>query len=307
MATSALEIFEQLGAVPGSVVMPVGQGTLLIGVWRGFQALQAAGVAGPLPQLIGVQARACAPIWAVQHSGSAGLGWIQEGETLAEGYGSCSRCGVTWCCSRGDRRLDGGCGWSEIRAAGQFGLQWSQRRTDVCCGLAALRNGAAPAEPVVAVLTGSGYKHAADLRTRPEAPGAWGRRRVWNGEERMKPRVVITGMERSAIGLTVAETWRNALEGVEASPRSRCSFDRPERPYRRRVKNFQPSNTWRPRGSAPRPFRAVGYRRERPWCDPGLRSTTATPTRRRHRFLRRRQSADDPGYDVDHREEGRAG
>jgi threonine synthase len=37
------------------------------------------------PRLIGVQAQACAPIWAVFHSGAAGLEWVQEGETVAEG------------------------------------------------------------------------------------------------------------------------------------------------------------------------------------------------------------------------------
>jgi threonine synthase len=34
---------------------------------------------------VGVQALACAPIWAVFMYGSSGLGWVTEGETLAEG------------------------------------------------------------------------------------------------------------------------------------------------------------------------------------------------------------------------------
>jgi threonine synthase len=85
MATIAYELIEQLGGAPGSIVAPVGQGSLLLGVGRGFQALQRSGEIDRLPMLIGVQARACAPLWAVFNFGPSGLGWVTEGETLAEG------------------------------------------------------------------------------------------------------------------------------------------------------------------------------------------------------------------------------
>jgi threonine synthase len=85
MATAAYEIFEQLEGVPEAVVVPVGQGTLLLGLWRGFKALKAAGLIEAPPRLIGVQARACAPVWAVFAAGAVGLGWVSEGETVAEG------------------------------------------------------------------------------------------------------------------------------------------------------------------------------------------------------------------------------
>ena len=39
-ATLAYELWLDLGSVPGSVVLPVGQGGLLLGVWRGFQAMK---------------------------------------------------------------------------------------------------------------------------------------------------------------------------------------------------------------------------------------------------------------------------
>ena len=84
-ATAAYEIWEQLGHAPESVVLPVGHGTLLIGLHRGFIALKAAGLIERLPRLIGVQAMACAPIWAVQAYGRDGLAWVTEGETVAEG------------------------------------------------------------------------------------------------------------------------------------------------------------------------------------------------------------------------------
>ncbi len=85
MATLAFEIVEQLGRGPGALITPVGQGSLLLGAHLGFAAMKAAGAIESLPRLIGVQARACAPIWAVHTRGATGLAWIHEGETVAEG------------------------------------------------------------------------------------------------------------------------------------------------------------------------------------------------------------------------------
>jgi threonine synthase len=84
-ATIAYELFEQLGGCPGTVLSPVGQGNLLLAVGRGFAALQRAGLIERLPALVGVQAQACAPLWALASYGPAGLGWVTEGLTLAEG------------------------------------------------------------------------------------------------------------------------------------------------------------------------------------------------------------------------------
>jgi len=84
-ATLAYELVEQLGSPPGTVVVPAGQGNLLLGIGRGFQTLLAFGRINSLPRLVGVQARACAPLWAVFHHGIAAYGWVTEGETLAEG------------------------------------------------------------------------------------------------------------------------------------------------------------------------------------------------------------------------------
>jgi threonine synthase len=84
-ATLAYEIVEQLEETPGTVVIPVGQGGLMLGTGRGFLALQNAGIIEKFPQLVGVQARACAPLWALSSYGAQGLGWVTEGETQAEG------------------------------------------------------------------------------------------------------------------------------------------------------------------------------------------------------------------------------
>jgi threonine synthase len=84
-ATIAFELLEQLGKEPGTIIVPVGQGSLLLGIGRGFKALKRAGMIKHIPKLVGVQARACAPLWAVFRYGSQGLQWVTEGETIAEG------------------------------------------------------------------------------------------------------------------------------------------------------------------------------------------------------------------------------
>jgi threonine synthase len=85
IATIAYELFEQLGQVPGTVIAPAGHGSLLYGIGQGFEALKATGIIQTKPVLVGVQARACAPFWALITQGVAGLAWVTEGETFAEG------------------------------------------------------------------------------------------------------------------------------------------------------------------------------------------------------------------------------
>jgi threonine synthase len=85
MATLAFELYESLGTSPAALILPVGQGTLLLGAYRGFAALKKAGRIDEIPKLIAVQALACAPLWAVQQGGAAAQMWVNEGETIAEG------------------------------------------------------------------------------------------------------------------------------------------------------------------------------------------------------------------------------
>ncbi len=85
MATLAFEIVDQLGRAPGVLVLPVGQGTLLLGAYYGFTSLEAAGRIEAIPRIIGVQARACAPIWQAYRQGVDEPLDVDEGQTLAEG------------------------------------------------------------------------------------------------------------------------------------------------------------------------------------------------------------------------------
>jgi threonine synthase len=84
-ATAAYEIFEQLGAVPGSVIVPAGQGSFLLGIARGFEALYESGITTAIPQMIAVQSQACAPLWAAFKNEAKANHSLQEGVTVAEG------------------------------------------------------------------------------------------------------------------------------------------------------------------------------------------------------------------------------
>jgi threonine synthase len=64
--TMGLEIAEQLGwTLPDAIVYPTGGGTGLIGMWKAFGEMRAAGwlaPSSPMPRMIAAQAAGCAPI-----------------------------------------------------------------------------------------------------------------------------------------------------------------------------------------------------------------------------------------------------
>jgi len=82
----AYELWEQLGHhAPGTVVLPLGNGTQLLGLAMGFQDLLDAGLIDGQPRLVGVQAQSCAPLWHQYHNGHAQDGQVSSGPTIAEG------------------------------------------------------------------------------------------------------------------------------------------------------------------------------------------------------------------------------
>ena len=60
--TIAYEVWEQLGRIPDVVVVPVGSGSCLYSVWKGFKELQETCLASDVPRMVAVQAEGCAPI-----------------------------------------------------------------------------------------------------------------------------------------------------------------------------------------------------------------------------------------------------
>ena len=84
--TFAYEVCEQLGwRAPDAVVLPVGNGTLLLGAQIGFGELRAASVIGRVPKLIGVQSSQCAPLYKAFCERLDAIPAIDKGDTLAEG------------------------------------------------------------------------------------------------------------------------------------------------------------------------------------------------------------------------------
>lgn len=68
--TLAFELWEQLGGrAPGTVVVPAGNGTLVVGLWLGFRELAAHGRIRRLPAILAVQAERCAPLAGLRPTG----------------------------------------------------------------------------------------------------------------------------------------------------------------------------------------------------------------------------------------------
>ncbi|MBN2046283.1 MAG: pyridoxal-phosphate dependent enzyme [Anaerolineaceae bacterium] len=86
IATMAYEIWEQMGyKTPGSIICPIGHAHSLMGIIHGFAALKNAGLVDTEPYYVGVQAKACAPIWEGFYHGVAAMEDVEEGQTEAEG------------------------------------------------------------------------------------------------------------------------------------------------------------------------------------------------------------------------------
>ena len=87
--TYVLELFEQLGGrLPDTLVLPVGNGTLVLGAHLGARELLAQGLVPRLPRIVAVQAAACAPLAAAFRLGLAVPGpdgGTDGGGTIAEG------------------------------------------------------------------------------------------------------------------------------------------------------------------------------------------------------------------------------
>jgi len=83
--TFAFELWEQLGDAPDALVIPAGNGTLLLGASIGFTELHAAGLVSRVPALIAVQTARCAPLAHAWAAGRAEPGPVAAEPTVAEG------------------------------------------------------------------------------------------------------------------------------------------------------------------------------------------------------------------------------
>jgi threonine synthase len=84
--TFAFEVCEQLGwKAPDTLVLPIGNGTLLIGAYIGFSELLEAGIISEIPKIVGIQPANCAPLFHAFEEGLEEVPRIDKGDTLAEG------------------------------------------------------------------------------------------------------------------------------------------------------------------------------------------------------------------------------
>ncbi|MEW9501364.1 threonine synthase [Jeotgalibacillus marinus] len=84
--TYAFEVWEQLnGDVPDAIVIPVGNGTLLLGAYYGFRELLQCGMISKIPRFIAIQAEGCAPLAQAFDAGKKQAEPVINSGTSAEG------------------------------------------------------------------------------------------------------------------------------------------------------------------------------------------------------------------------------
>lgn len=84
--TFAYEVCEQLGwKSPDTIIVPVGNGTLLLGTHIGFNELFNSKVIDKIPKIIAVQAANCAPLYTVFRKNLKEVPKINKKDTIAEG------------------------------------------------------------------------------------------------------------------------------------------------------------------------------------------------------------------------------
>lgn len=84
--TYGYEIWEQRGrSLPETVVIPVGNGTMVLGCYLAFCELVAAGLAERMPRIVAVQASACSPLEQAMAQGLEVPRAVDSTATVAEG------------------------------------------------------------------------------------------------------------------------------------------------------------------------------------------------------------------------------
>jgi len=84
--TFAYEVCEQLGwKAPDVVVLPAGNGTLILGCYMGFKHLFDSNVITQMPKIVAVQSAYCAPLYEAWKQGLNEPVKVNSGHTLAEG------------------------------------------------------------------------------------------------------------------------------------------------------------------------------------------------------------------------------
>ena len=83
--TYIYEIYEQLGRIPPTIFVPIGNGTLFLGIMIGLEELLASGCISKMPKIVGVQSEYCDPLVAAYRAHETNPCEVQTMSTLAEG------------------------------------------------------------------------------------------------------------------------------------------------------------------------------------------------------------------------------
>ncbi len=84
--TFSYEIWEQLGfKEPDTIILPVGNGTMLIGAYIGFKDLFESGLIRKIPRFVAIQAENCSPVYKIFKENLFEIPEIEIKRTVAEG------------------------------------------------------------------------------------------------------------------------------------------------------------------------------------------------------------------------------
>ncbi|MBR0382952.1 MAG: threonine synthase [Eubacterium sp.] len=83
--TYLYEVYEQLGRLPRNMIIPVGNGTLFLGVMHALDEFLEAGIIDHVPQIIALQPEACDPLLRAAEEGLDTYARVNAGPTIAEG------------------------------------------------------------------------------------------------------------------------------------------------------------------------------------------------------------------------------
>ncbi len=83
--TYIYEVYEQLGRIPENLVIPVGNGTLLLGAVKALEHLLDSGCIDRFPQIWAIQSACCDPLYQAAKAGMTKPAAVSPAPTLAEG------------------------------------------------------------------------------------------------------------------------------------------------------------------------------------------------------------------------------
>ena len=83
--TYIYEVYEQMGRIPNNIFIPLGNGTLFIGVVKGLEELLRCEMIDKMPQIYAIQSEFCDPFIKAHNAGEKLPAKIQPKPTLAEG------------------------------------------------------------------------------------------------------------------------------------------------------------------------------------------------------------------------------